>query len=348
MKKVSKLLILLISAYSTTIDAKTFEYFGNVLNVTGFANYTYKSDEHIVHNDINTAVNITASNSYGYISSQISNNEYNHIRRLLLNIPIITIPENQLEFNIGRLSIPIGFINTNVSDPQLNGSILLPLSTYDPRRYYNLPDINDGLGFKYTKASTDYTLKVNVWYGKQVIDNPTIDVFGSKFSLQVHSDSTYGIQLKLDTGDYNFKYTYNETFGTITSTIPEYMTKYLDKITYQKINFIGIAYNYDEFRIQSESTFKQVNSTTDELGTYVKGSYNFKEKWNGYIGYSYGTRLKETSIINDTFIGISNTVGDFSLGLEYHQIYTNNWYYGYNDPEHHDIKTFLTSITYNF
>ena len=143
MKKMLKLLILLISIIPAISYSKTYEYYDHILNVSGFVNYTYRTTENIPHDNYNGAINVTLSNKYGYISSQFSTNDYNHVRRLMLDVPLYIHNNNQFEIVAGRLTHPIGFINTNVSNPSLNGSILLPVCTYDPRRYYNLPDIVD-------------------------------------------------------------------------------------------------------------------------------------------------------------------------------------------------------------
>lgn len=342
-----KLFVLLISLPVIGIADQNYEFHGLQLSASGFAFYTNTSNERIVHDSYDGVVNLSLSSMYGYISSQVSANEFNHIRRLQLTTPIVTEQFDQVELSVGRLTTPIGLINTSSSSPQLSGVLMLPLSTYDPRRYQNLPDITDGAQLTYTKQITDTNIKFKVYGGRQLIDDPVFDVYGSGFSFKAESETLIGTSIKITHDDLTVKYTYTQSMGTITSTAPPTYINYVNPTATQGIHFLGVQYNYDRLRLQSEATYRKLNTVSDEMGAYFKADYNIQGKFCVYTGYSYGVRAEIASTVNDTFVGIHNTFDKITVALEYHYTETNNWFYEYNKPNQ-NTSTLLSTIVYSF
>lgn len=343
-----KLLILLISI-SVNSYGINYNYKDYLINVSGFVNYGYStSDINPSNNDFGVVVNGDISNDSWIISGQVSNNPYNPLRRLMISTSLYTTDTSQYELTFGRMTIPVGFINTSTTNSFVNGSILLPVSTYDSRRYLNLPDIVDGLSISDTIQFTKSHLKLKAYIGKQLIDNPDIDVYNPGFSFTGESKYSYGFNLKWCHDDTTLRYSYSESQGLITSTHPPHYLEYINRNTYQRMHFFSIQQTINDFKIQSEFTYRQLNITTDVVGQYIMGSYNFSGQWKVYAGESYGFRERDTSKIFDAFTGVANTFNDITIALEYHRTTTNNWNFGYDDATHRDINTILTSITYMF
>lgn len=336
--------------FVTSVDAKTFEYDGYLANVSGFVNYTYSTNPDIVpHNDYNAVINTTVSNQHGYLSGQFSTNEFNPIRRLLIDIPLYVEGCNQLDIAFGRLTNSIGFINTNLHNSQVNGSVLLPLSTYDPRRYTNLPDITDGGQITYTANLEHFNIKLRSYAGKQVLDNPRIDVYGSHFSLYGRSDFMYGFDLKaVYDNNTTIHYAFTDNTGYAVSTDPRNYINMIEKTLTQQIHFFGIQHYIEDVKLQGEAAYRKLNTVSDEIGGNASVSYNFIDKWDLYVGGSYGVRTESISNMVDVYAGISNTIHDVTVSLELHRAVLNHWYYEFNQPDHKTIPMALVSITYSF
>jgi hypothetical protein len=342
-----KLFVLLISISSACSAEYTYNIDEFQVGVSGFAFYTNASNEHVVHDSYDTVLNISLCSKFGYITSQFATNEFNPVRRLQANIPVYTSNTDQVEFSFGRLTTPIGLINTSSNSPQISGVLMLPLSTYDPRRYHNFPDITDGAQLTYVKQLNDTNIKVKVYGGKQLVDDPIIDLYGSDFSMIGKSDDLIGMSARIERDNLTLKYTYTNTNGTILSTEPPAVINYINRHASQHIHFGGFQYNYDQYSFQGEATYRALNTVTDELGTYLKVNYNIQNKLSTYVGHSYGTRIGVTSTIHDTFAGISNTFSKITVALEYHYTQTNNWYFEYDRPTQ-NTSTLLTTIVYSF
>lgn len=323
-------------------DYFTFSYNGNV-------NYTYASNDEITdqHNYAGV-INTSISSEYGYLSSQFSTNEYNHIRRLLINVPIYSTDHFQTEFAIGRLTNSIGFINTNSNSSKLNNVVLLPLTAYDIRRYINLPDISDGVQLRFNYTGEDITTKITAFGGKQVLDKKEIPVYGSGFSLEGKSDKMFGFDIKTYIDNWVIHYAFTKVDGIITKTTPDYVLKYIGDHVQQKLHFFGIQYTFDDFKIQSEVSYRDVNLVTAVMGGYLSGQYQFNKDGNVYLGYSYGHRINEHSLLHDIYFGISYNIKDINVSLEQHLTHRDNWFYKANQPVISDEATTLLSITYSF
>lgn len=344
MRYVAFLLMLCSKAHAFTFNHDDF-----LFCATGFATYTKSTDSLITpDDDINAVINTTVSNEYGHISAQVSTNKYNPLRRLMIVAPIVTKDDYQIEVAGGRLTNTIGFIDTNSMNPAINGHIILPLSTYDPRRYHNMPDITDGGQINLTHHINDYIIKVKTYIGKQVFDKPDIHVYGSNFSLAGDSNIMVGANVKLIHENTTLQYTYTYNDGTITGTKPPAILSQINTNVKQKIHFFGIQQFVDKFKFQGEATYRDLNLTTDETGVYFTGSYNFINKWNAYVGSSYGTRIGEKSNIVDLYTGVSNTYKDLTFAIEYHNTKRTNWYYDYNSPGNGRSSLALFSVTYSF
>ncbi len=336
--------------FYSSANAKTFEYNEYIANISGFLTYTYSSNPNIVqHNEYEAVVNTTVSNQHGYLSGQFSTNKFNPVRRLLIDVPLYVEGCNQLDVAFGRLTNSIGFINTNLQNSQVNGSVLLPLSTYDPRRYTNLPDITDGGQITYTADLSHFNIKLRSYIGKQVLDNPKIDVYGSNFSLYGNSDIMYGFDLKaVYDNNTTFHYAFTDNTGYAVSTDPKNIINMIEKTLTQQIHFIGIQHYIDDIKLQGEATYRKLNTVSDEIGGNVSASYNFTGKWDLYVGGSYGTRTSEYSEMTDVYMGISDSIQDVTLTLEAHRVDLHNWFFEFNQPEHKTIPMVLFSITYSF
>jgi|688.fasta_scaffold00062_37 hypothetical protein len=344
-----KLLILLISL-SVNSYGITYNYKDYLINMSGFVNYGYAtSDINPSNNDFSVVINGDISNNSWILSSQVSNNPYNPLRRLMISTAIYTTDTNQFELNFGRMTIPVGFINTSTTNSFINGSILLPLSTYDPRRYLNLPDIVDGLAINDNIQVNDRLhLKLKAYVGKPVIDNPLIDVYDPGFSFIVKGNIAFGFNAKICYDDTVIRYSYTDSEGTVNNINPPFFKQIIDLNTYQHMHFFGIQQIIDDFKIQSEVTYRQLNASTNVVGQYSTVSYNFIDKWKTYIGESYGYRENDTTKLFDAFVGVADTFNNITVAIEYHRTITNNWNFNYTDPIHRDINTILTSITYMF
>jgi hypothetical protein len=330
-------------------NAFTFNNDDFLFCTTGFATYIKSTSSLITPNDdIYAVINSSISNNYGYISSQVSTNPQTPLRRLTLNIPLISDDNYQIELAAGRLSNAVGFIDSNSMNPQINGLLILPLSTYDPRRYRNMPDITDGGQINITTRYNNNTFKLKTYVGKQVFDDPIIPVYGSNFSLSGSSDIMLGFNAKWIHENTTVQYTFTYNDGTIEKTTPPYAISYINTDVTQYIHFLGIQHFIGKFKLQSEATYRDLNTTTDETGVYITGSYNFKDKWNYYVGQSYGTRIGEKSNIVDWYTGISNTWYGVTAAIEYHNTKLTNWYYDYNNPGNNRTSLALFSLTYSF
>lgn len=345
-----KLIVIVLLSVCSSVNGKTFKLDDYVATVSGFINYTHSTYDSISpSNDYSAIVNTTVSNEYGYISGQFSTNQYNHIRRLLVDVPVYVNGCNQVDVAFGRLTNSIGFINTNLHNSQVNGSVLLPLSTYDPRRYTNLPDITDGGQITYTASLEHINLKIRGYAGKQVLDNPVIDVYSANFGLTGKSERMFGFDVSavIDTNT-TLHYAFTDNVGTAVTTIPPKIINIIDTKLLQQIHFIGFQHYIDEFKIQGEATYRKLNTTSDETGGNLSLSYNFKDNWDLYVGGSYGTRIKDDSTMWDSYTGLSNTFHDITVSLELHRISLNKWYFDYNQPDKKTIPMVLFSITYSF
>lgn len=346
----SRLLILLISILSNPVYAdKSYKFDDYTLAFSGFINHTYHSTDMIPHDDINTVLNTSLTNNDGYfISGQVSNNTHNPLRRLFLNIPLYNNQEFNSEFRIGRLNNPMGFKNTVINNFYNNQSIVLPLSTYDPRRYNNMPDITDGAEIKLSYHYDDLIFKTSFWGGKQVIDDPYVPIYNIKSYIKYKQPDTYGIKFEFFYDDLALQYIFSDTWSTLEETIPPQLFKRLPSNVFQQMHFGSIKYTYDDFTITSETAYKKINVAPDEFGTYLNLSYNIHDNINLYTGYSYGIRVNTDVYINDFIFGISDKIYDISFGIEYHNIETNKWYFNFNEPSHRHENILMTSISYNF
>jgi hypothetical protein len=346
MKKYFFLIFVLVSS----VHAKTFEYGDYITNVSGFVNYTYSTNSTIVpQNEYSAVINTTISNQIGYISGQFSNNKFNPIRRLLVNVPVYVNGCNELDLSFGRLTNSIGFINTNLRNSQVNGSVLFPLSTYDPRRYTNFPDITDGGQISYSANLSHINIKIKSYLGKQVLDDPKIDVYGSHFSLYGKSDIMYGFDIKaVYENKTTFHYNFTDNTGTATYTDPRYFINIIDKNLTQQIHFLGVEHYIDDVKIQGEATFRKLNTVSSVFGGNVSASYNFTGKWDFYTGVSYGVRTNGTSRMVDVYAGISDTIQDVTMTLELHRAKLDNWFFEFDQPEHKTLPIALFSVTYSF
>lgn len=340
----------LLLSLCLTANAKTFEYNDYVTNISGFLNYTYSSNPDITsHNEYNAVINTTVSNQYGYLSGQFATNRFNPVRRLLIDIPIYVEGCNQLDIAVGRLTNSIGFINTNLHNSQVNDSVLLPLSTYDPRRYTNLPDITDGGQITYTINLEHFNIKLRSYAGKQVLDDPKIDVYGSHFSLYGKSDIMYGFDVKaVYDNNTTFHYAFTDNTGYAVATIPKNYINIIEKTLTQQIHFFGIQYYIDDIKLQGEATYRKLNTVSDEVGGNVSASYNFTGKWDLYVGGSYGFRTSGKSKMSDVYVGLSNTMHDITVSLEAHRATLDNWYFEFDQPAHTTVPIALFSVTYSF
>lgn len=344
MRYVALLLMLCSEAH-----AFNFKHDDFLFCATGFATYTKSTESLITPNDdINAVINTSVSNNYGYISTQLSTNTGNPLRRFMVVAPIITNNRYHVEVAGGRLTNTIGFIDTNSMNPLINGHIILPLSTYDHRRYRNMPDITDGGQINFTTHFDEYTVKLKTYAGKQVFDDPQIHVYGSNFSLTGDSDLMVGANAKLIHDNTTIQYTFTYNQGTITGTTPQVILSQINTSVIQKIHFLGFQHFFQRFKFQGEATYRDLNLTTDETGVYFTSSYNFMEKWNVYVGNSYGTRIGEKSTIVDLYTGVSNTYKDVTVAIEYHNTKLTNWYYDYNSPGNGRSSLALFSVTYSF
>lgn len=344
----SKLLILLISITTIVNAETTYQYLDHTFTISGFVNYTYNSEDIIASDGEYAAVNLTIANDYGYISSQVATNHHNPLRRLFLDIPLYNIDGFNSELMIGRLNNQVGFINTVIINSYSNQAILLPLSTYDPRRYNNLPDIADGGEIKITKIINNNTLKLYAWGGKPVMDDPVIGIYRANFKIFTELDYMYGFKVKWYNDDYAIEYAHTYSTGFIERTSPSIFIKYIDQNTFQRLQFLSFSYTIDKVRLQSETAYKEINASTNTIGTYLNISYNFIDSWNAYIGYSYGKRIKSDANVHDALVGLSTKFGNIDLGLEYHYINGYDWNFTFNQPVQTTYNVLLVSVNYNF
>lgn len=345
-----KIIFILAVVFCSTATGKTFKIDDYVSTISGFITYTRSTYDPISpKNDYSGILNTTISNEHGYISGQFSTNSYNHIRRLLVDVPIYVNGCNQIDVAFGRLTNSIGFINTNLHNSQVNGSILLPLSTYDPRRYTNLPDITDGGQITYTVGLEHVNLKIRGYAGKQVVDNPIIDVYSAKFGLIGKSDRMFGFDISaVFDNNTTLHYAFTDNVGYAIRTIPPSFINNIDTKLLQQIHFIGFQHYIDNLKIQGEATYRKLNTISDETGGNLSLSYNFKDNWDYYVGGSYGTRIKDSSTMWDVYTGISNTFHDITVSLEVHRLSLNKWYFEYKQPDNKTVPMALFSITYSF
>jgi hypothetical protein len=342
--------IILLLALSNICFAETFKVFDNNLDVHGYASYTYSTDKHVTY-DTHTftgAVSGILYTDYFNINAQISNNEFNYVRRLLLDIPLYHKHGTQVDFASGRLTNPAGLVNTNIMNSGVDGVVLYPLSTYDPRRYRNLPDIVDGVQLTFKQIITDIDISLRTYYGRQLVDDPDIAVYGSGFSVALHSKSAYGAIFKLSKNTTTLNISFSDSDGIIPSTNPPMYIDYINRHATQQLWFIGYSKIIDNIKLQTEATYRKLNTTTDVVGAYGKVSYNIVDNLSIHGGVSYGTRINETSTLLDGFIGVSNKYNHITTALEYHQIALNNWYFAYNQTPVMDKSVLLLSMTYAF
>lgn len=343
--KLKWLVVLLIpsicSAKSFVNDYFTFSYNGSV-------NYTFSSSNIINdQHQYQGLLNLSLNTEYGYVSAQISSNEYNHIRRLLLNVPIATFDNNQLSFAVGRLTNSIGLINTNSNNATLNNTVLFPTATYDPRRYENLPDITDGLQLSVNHAG-EFQYKITGYYGRQIVDEPIINVALSNSQIIIDSKTKYGLDVNVTYDNLRVHYADTYTEGTIIATVPTFLIKYVNPKISQELRFLGASYTLDNWVIQSELSYRVVTSLPPLYGSYVMLSYNDCD-YGVHSGFSYGFVKNTNTDIKDGFIGAHyNITKNLSVNVEQHLMQLNDWRYKLTQSNKSTELLTLMSITYNF
>jgi hypothetical protein len=339
---------LMLLMFVVNCHAKTYtnDYF--LFSYSGSLAYTYASTIPITKtNQYDGLLNLSLDTKYGYVSAQVTSNEFNHVRRLLLDVPVYTTDDNHVDVAVGRLTNSVGFINTNTINTRLNNMVLLPLTTYDTRRYMNLPDVTDGFQFRW--ANTGVVRYKFVGYaGRQVIDDPEIPNYGDNVTISVKSDFKYGIDFNIYYESLRLHYAFTNTSGSLIKTIPSYMIKYINSTIIQELHFLGATYDMDKWKFQTEVTYRKTNLVTPVIGAYALTNYSFDNGLNSYVGYSYGTRLNEYSKLQDVFAGVNYTIADVTVALEQHVTEMSNWNFKFNQEAHKIDPLTMVSISYQF
>jgi hypothetical protein len=330
--------------------ANTYNIGNTTLNANGYLAYTWSNDSAVnaFGNEIDAAVSGKWDTEYGYLSAQVSNNEFNKVRRLLVSVPIYDQDDLEVSIAGGRLTNPMGLMNVAVFRSGVENMILLPLSVYDTRKYRNLPDIVDGVQGTIQYNIAGYLTSLRGYYGKQLLDDPNVPIYSRGFGTTISSRYATGVDLRVENELVEYHLAYINSSGDLTATQPPNLIKYLPNEIFYKIVMGGISWMSGDWKIQAESSYRMTNATSDIFGIYGRVLYNIDNNWVVNIGHSYGYRPEDTPEMHDTFLGISNKIDHFTTTLEYHYLNLNNWDFEFNQAPVVNKSMLLFSIAYSF
>lgn len=351
----SVLFILLISL-SFQVKALSYNYKNTFFNASASGYYTFINGNDVVPSDMwQVFLDLSVANKYFGLSTQISSNEYNILRRLQLDIPLYNYGiDFQSMLSIGRLNMSSGLLNTTTRSPAINGMTLLPLATYDIRRYDTNPDTMDAIKINLNSIILkSYKLDFNFLIGYMMIDQPYIPIFTSfpiAAKMYIDPKISESFNISLASLDFKVKYSFTNENVHATNFEPPVFSRFVQtRDINQKTHHFGVQYLYEDWTFQSEMSYRQINITSNIFGIYGMISKNFNSlNLRSYVGYSYGTRKNVDSHLHDAFVGLEYTFNPFKFSLEYHKTIMDNWKYDAPDPLDSQTNIILSTISVSF